>query len=126
MNAAWYEKQGPARQVLVVGTLPDPEPEPGEVRSEEHTSELQSPYDLVCRLLLERSGSIRDLHSFPTRRSSDLFLSREVRYAGTCSRWRRDHPAAGVPVGVELDERRVVRKAGSSPTGSRRWHAARP
>src|SRR5437867_9579592 len=23
------------------------------VRSEEHTSELQSPYDLVCRLLLE-------------------------------------------------------------------------
>src|SRR5437867_7201636 len=32
---------------------------PGEVavvqpRSEEHTSELQSPYDLVCRLLLEK------------------------------------------------------------------------
>src|SRR5437867_6341865 len=28
--------------------------EPGELdRSEEHTSELQSPYDLVCRLLLE-------------------------------------------------------------------------
>src|SRR5207248_5686154 len=25
-----------------------------EVRSEEHTSELQSPYDLVCRLLLEK------------------------------------------------------------------------
>src|SRR5437867_9693284 len=26
----------------------------GESRSEEHTSELQSPYDLVCRLLLEK------------------------------------------------------------------------
>src|SRR5207248_11377494 len=26
----------------------------GEARSEEHTSELQSPYDLVCRLLLEK------------------------------------------------------------------------
>src|SRR5207248_10416018 len=26
----------------------------GAVRSEEHTSELQSPYDLVCRLLLEK------------------------------------------------------------------------
>src|SRR5437867_10175524 len=26
----------------------------GEIRSEEHTSELQSPYDLVCRLLLEK------------------------------------------------------------------------
>src|SRR5207248_5110261 len=24
------------------------------IRSEEHTSELQSPYDLVCRLLLEK------------------------------------------------------------------------
>src|SRR5437867_11728638 len=27
---------------------------PTVVRSEEHTSELQSPYDLVCRLLLEK------------------------------------------------------------------------
>src|SRR5207248_11130796 len=26
----------------------------GDGRSEEHTSELQSPYDLVCRLLLEK------------------------------------------------------------------------
>src|SRR5207248_7778137 len=25
------------------------------IRSEEHTSELQSPYDLVCRLLLEKN-----------------------------------------------------------------------
>src|SRR5207248_11593180 len=28
----------------------------GELRSEEHTSELQSPYDLVCRLLLEKKN----------------------------------------------------------------------
>src|SRR5206468_2195151 len=41
-------------------------------RSEEHTSELQSRSDLVCRLLLEVSPDTRDLHSFPTRRSSDL------------------------------------------------------
>src|SRR5207248_5741159 len=27
---------------------------PAATRSEEHTSELQSPYDLVCRLLLEK------------------------------------------------------------------------
>src|SRR5207248_6620535 len=27
---------------------------PSSARSEEHTSELQSPYDLVCRLLLEK------------------------------------------------------------------------
>src|SRR5690348_15820733 len=53
-------------------------------RSEEHTSELQSPVHLVCRLLLEKkiithfllsrscSGAHRSLHSFPTRSSSDL------------------------------------------------------
>src|SRR5207248_7797025 len=27
-------------------------------RSEEHTSELQSPYDLVCRLLLEKKNEL--------------------------------------------------------------------
>src|SRR5207248_11539783 len=30
------------------------------LRSEEHTSELQSPYDLVCRLLLEKKKSIQN------------------------------------------------------------------
>src|SRR5207248_6069419 len=29
-------------------------------RSEEHTSELQSPYDLVCRLLLEKKKKKQD------------------------------------------------------------------
>src|SRR5258708_24944031 len=32
----------------------------GEVRSEEHTSELQSPDHLVCRLLLEKKNPCRD------------------------------------------------------------------
>lgn len=32
MKAAWYEKQGPPREVLVVGEMPDPTPAPGEVR----------------------------------------------------------------------------------------------
>src|SRR5688500_1883245 len=41
-------------------------------RSEEHTSELQSPCNLVCRLLLEVRVAPRALLSFPTRRSSDL------------------------------------------------------
>src|SRR5690606_20391059 len=45
-------------------------------RSEEHTSELQSRENLVCRLLLEKSTSPRHLHSFPTRRSSDLRIGR--------------------------------------------------
>ncbi|MBI4205142.1 MAG: NADPH:quinone reductase [Betaproteobacteria bacterium] len=32
MRAAWYEKNGPAAEVLQVGELPDPLPGPGEVR----------------------------------------------------------------------------------------------
>jgi NADPH:quinone reductase len=32
MRAAWYEKQGPAREVFVVGEMPDPRPSAGEVR----------------------------------------------------------------------------------------------
>src|SRR5256885_8671321 len=36
------------------GTLPRPE----RTRSEEHTSELQSPCNLVCRLLLEKKKKI--------------------------------------------------------------------
>src|SRR5256885_8619339 len=34
---------------------------PGEYRSEEHTSELQSPCNLVCRLLLEKKKSKRNI-----------------------------------------------------------------
>src|SRR5207248_8880254 len=32
-------------------------------RSEEHTSELQSPYDLVCRLLLEKKKKKNTTHT---------------------------------------------------------------
>lgn len=32
MRAAWYEQQGPAEQVLRVGSMPEPLPEPGDVR----------------------------------------------------------------------------------------------
>src|SRR5437868_7203010 len=47
------------------------------VRSEEHTSELQSRFDLVCRLLLEKkkplkSPSAIDLGSHPAPKSSTV------------------------------------------------------
>ena len=48
MNAAWYEKQGLARDVLVVGEMPDPEPGPGEVRIRVATSGI-NPGDLKKR-----------------------------------------------------------------------------
>src|SRR5438105_11921311 len=35
---------------------------PVRARSEEHTSELQSRVDLVCRLLLEKKKTIRNTH----------------------------------------------------------------
>src|SRR2546426_8903979 len=37
-----------------------------DARSEEHTSELQSPCNLVCRLLLEKKKKTIPLHSRPT------------------------------------------------------------
>src|SRR5207248_6136504 len=37
-------------------------------RSEEHTSELQSPYDLVCRLLLEKKKKKNDIENSTTKK----------------------------------------------------------
>src|SRR5438094_5436032 len=36
----------------------------GRRRSEEHTSELQSPYDLVCRLLLEKKKKKNNIQQY--------------------------------------------------------------
>src|SRR3989454_8508925 len=47
--------QGRARVVQEGGPAPH-----GAARSEEHTSELQSPCNLVCRLLLEKKKQITD------------------------------------------------------------------
>src|SRR5260221_6419205 len=44
--------QGDARHVFVQADIGD-----GQTRSEEHTSELQSHSDLVCRLLLEKKNT---------------------------------------------------------------------
>src|SRR5690348_18462939 len=40
--------------LLAPGLAEDRQGQPGQARSEEHTSELQSPVHLVCRLLLEK------------------------------------------------------------------------
>src|SRR2546426_6662219 len=41
------------------------EPRPCRPRSEEHTSELQSPCNLVCRLLLEKKKKTTTRHAQP-------------------------------------------------------------
>src|ERR1039457_3400271 len=42
------------------------------IRSEEHTSELQSPCNLVCRLLLEKKKKIKQTKPNYSRHHSDL------------------------------------------------------
>src|SRR5256885_7859389 len=42
------------------------------IRSEEHTSELQSPCNLVCRLLLEKKKKITNLHILNAPQSCQL------------------------------------------------------
>lgn len=49
MRAAFYEKLGPAREVLRVGDLPDPQPTVGEVRVRIHCSGV-NPSDVKMRL----------------------------------------------------------------------------
>src|SRR5690348_17816596 len=52
-------RDGPARRAGAAGALPPGALAQGRVgrrRSEEHTSELQSPVHLVCRLLLEKKN----------------------------------------------------------------------
>src|SRR2546426_3396096 len=45
------------------------------VRSEEHTSELQSPCNLVCRLLLEKKK--KKIHTSVKRRELETYITTE-------------------------------------------------
>src|SRR2546430_4383105 len=53
---------------------------PGEPRSEEHTSELQSQSNLVCRLLLEKKNvPVQDLHFVLTNDNGGVGVLHDVR-----------------------------------------------
>src|SRR5690348_17934374 len=69
----WLRPEGPVVRLgldlLLTGggwwaTLPGRR-ERGPLRSEEHTSELQSPVHLVCRLLLEKKKTTDNIHMLP-------------------------------------------------------------
>src|SRR5438067_9669025 len=55
-----YLQSGVGLLLIIFGVYgllhPKLKPVPGNTRSEEHTSELQSRFDLVCRLLLEKKN----------------------------------------------------------------------
>src|SRR5688500_19992971 len=58
----WRELREMERQIADAEQMArDDDPEMAEMRSEEHTSELQSPCNLVCRLLLETKKKQREL-----------------------------------------------------------------
>src|SRR5436190_11504110 len=57
------------------------------LRSEEHTSELQSHSDLVCRLLLEKK-----------KQHLDLEVSEDALAQGSLHQLGARHPAAGDPL----------------------------
>ena len=55
MKAAFYRRQGPAREVFEIGELPDPHPAPGEVRVRIRASGV-NPTDTYTRSGVRRSG----------------------------------------------------------------------
>src|SRR3990170_2220764 len=59
------------------------------LRSEEHTSELQSPDHLVCRLLLEKKHYSRSCHGSPSRPKG---RPRSTAGSALCSNWERGSP----------------------------------
>src|ERR1022692_4695261 len=59
-------------------------------RSEEHTSELQSPCNLVCRLLLEKTNSNRADPQRRIPRGSDLFRSDQYQSFASCRAGRAE------------------------------------
>src|SRR5437867_8719562 len=59
---AGVQREPGARLRLLRDRLAAPRRIRGTTRSEEHMSELQSPYDLVCRLLLEKKNDELQQH----------------------------------------------------------------
>src|SRR5256885_10948293 len=70
-------RRSPARRTIIASDRP--------ARSEEHTSELQSPCNLVCRLLLEKKKTqLRVNELLPTEIYTDTFLYMPNRFAYYC------------------------------------------
>src|SRR5207237_7656239 len=62
-------------------------PSPTTGRSEEHTSELQSHLNLVCRLLLEKkNNTLYEYQQMTTKRPTDGATRRSLDYTRCCNR----------------------------------------
>src|SRR5260370_18954025 len=72
-SSAWSRSRKPfgwRRRATLLDLTPSGSPKVSNPRSEEHTSELQSHLNLVCRLLLEKKKKIH--HQRPTRGHTHL------------------------------------------------------
>src|SRR5438046_4444203 len=67
------DQRRPVAGCLLVGR-----PVRGRTRSEEHTSELQSLTNLVCRLLLEKKKKKRAAHTDRQKIQNSIHLERDV------------------------------------------------
>src|SRR5688572_31107361 len=76
-RAEGHRPVGPLRQALHVRDAQGR-------RSEEHTSELQSQSNLVCRLLLEKKNNQTSTYHTPHARPGDPPPPRPTPYARTC------------------------------------------
>jgi hypothetical protein len=89
MKAAWYEKQGPARDVLVVGEMPDPIPAAGEVRIRIAASGI-NPGDIKKR---ENAGRLIQRGRRKPHRDDYGFLSGQSRLSSSlCTRMKVPTP----------------------------------
>src|SRR2546426_1619511 len=75
-----YKRIGRTPEIMT-GDFPDVRlrSSPAENRSEEHTSELQSPCNLVCRLLLEKKKK-KNRKTYNTRQSNQKKKNDNYRY----------------------------------------------
>ena len=80
MRAAWYEKQGPAREVLVVGEIPHPRPAEGEVRIRIATSGINPGRKCTIRLARACSLVLRRTVLSPVRDSCGVHRSASGSY----------------------------------------------
>src|SRR5207249_5503126 len=83
--------------------IPAPDSAPERARSEEHTSELQSRFDPVCRLLLENNTLVQSL-----RQHDPLGLGRRLHRGERRLHDRRDHDRTRLEVQSARDAPRHI------------------
>src|SRR4051794_10879572 len=101
------------------------------IRSEEHTSELQSPVHLVCRLLLEKKKHNTDVLTVEAQRTTFQRWRRRTGQDLSCRFERRDvgrtpdiiNEGRALRWGRNVAERRALARA-AEPVDS--WPAPRP